>query len=45
MCKVLQEDELCVVRAIESVITTKRSMDKVRETPFEELPTGRKVLE
>ena len=45
MCKVLQEDELCVVRAIESVLRTKRSMDKVRETPFEELPTVKKVLE
>ena len=45
MCKVLQEDELCVVRAIESVVRTKRSMDKGRETPFEELPTVKKVLE
>ena len=45
MCKVLQEDELCVVRAIESVLRTKRSMDKVRESPFEELPTVKKVLE
>ena len=45
MYKVLQEDELCVVRAIESVVRTKRSMDKVRETPFEELPTVKKVLE
>ena len=45
MCKVLQEDELCVVRAIESVVKTKRSMDKLRETPLEELPTVKKVLE
>ena len=45
MCKELQEDELCVVRAIESVVKTKRSMDKVRETPFEELPTVKKILE
>lgn len=40
MCKVQ-----CVVHAIESVLKTKRSMDKLRETPFEELPTVKKVLE
>ena len=42
---VLQEDELCVVRVIESVLKTKRSMEKLREIPFEGLPTVKKVLE
>ena len=45
MCKVLQEDELCVVCAIESFLKTKRSMEKLREIPFEELSTVKKVLE
>ena len=45
LCKVLQEDELCVVRAIESVLKTKKSMDKMKEAVFEELPTMKKVLE
>ena len=45
MCKVLQEDVLCVERAIESVLKTKRSMDNLRETPFEELLTVKRVLE
>lgn len=45
MCKVLQEDELCIVRVIESVLKTKRSMDKLKEMPFEDLPTVKKVLE
>jgi len=35
----------CVVQAIESVLKTKKSMDKLRETPFEELSTVKKVLE
>ena len=45
LCKVLQEDELCVVRAIESVFKVKQSMDKLKTTSFEELPTVKKVME
>ena len=45
LCKVLQEDELCVVRAIESVFKVKQSMDKLKAASFEELPTVKKVLE
>ena len=44
LSKILQEDELCVVRAIESVLKTKKSMDKMKVTVFEELPTVKKVL-
>lgn len=36
---------MCFVRAIESVLKTKKSMDKLRETSFEELSTVKKVLE
>ena len=45
LCKVLQENELCVVRAIESVFKVKQLMDKLKTTSFEELPTVKKVLE
>ena len=47
LCKVLQEDELCVVQAIESVFKVKQSMDKLKATSFKELPTVKvkKVLE
>ena len=45
LCKVLQEDELCVVQAIECVFKVKRSMDKIKAASFEELPTVKKALE
>ena len=38
------EERLCVVREIESVLKTKKSMDKMKATAFEELPTVKKVL-
>ena len=38
LCKVLQEDEACVVRAIEAILRTKKSI------PFHNLPTVKKVL-
>ena len=44
LCKVLQEDEVCVVRAIESILKTKKSLDKLKLTTFEELPTVKMVL-
>ena len=44
LCKILQEDELCVVRAIESLLKTKKSMEKLKAAAFEELPTVMKVL-
>ena len=39
----LQDDELCVVQAIESVLKVKWSMDKTKAVSFEELPTMKKV--
>ena len=34
LCKVLQEDELCVVRAIKSVLETKCLMDNIEATTY-----------
>ena len=31
LCKVLQEDEICVVRAIESICKTKKSLEKLQK--------------
>ena len=45
LCKVLQEDQVCcVVRAIESVRKTKKSLDKLKSTAVEELPNVKRVL-
>jgi len=30
LSKVLQEDELCIVRAIEAMMTTKRKLDELK---------------
>ena len=43
LCKILQED-VCVVRAIESVMKTSNSGDKLKATNFEDLPTVKKVM-
>ena len=44
LCKVLQDDEVCVYQAIESTIKTKKALDKLKATPFKELPTIKKIL-
>ena len=44
LCKVLQEDELCTVRATEAVFKTKKALDKLITVQFEELPSVKKVL-
>ena len=44
LCKILQEDDVCVVRAIEAVIKTFKSGDKLKATTFENLTTVKKVL-
>ena len=44
LCKILQEDDVCVVRAIEAVVRTSKSGDKVKATTFEDLPTVKMVL-
>ena len=42
--RVLQEDELCVVRAIEAVLKTKKALDKLKIVALEEMPFMKKVL-
>ena len=37
LCKILQEDGVCVVRAIEAIIKTSNSGEKLKATSFEEL--------
>ena len=44
LCKVLKEDELCVVRAIEAVFKTKQSLDKLKTVEFEQLPSVKRCL-
>lgn len=44
LSKVLQENELCVVHAIEVIMKTKKVLDKIKSSPFEELLTEKKVL-
>ena len=34
LCKVLQEDEICVVRAIQCVYNIKKSLDKLKMIPY-----------
>ena len=44
VCKILQEDELCVVRTVEAFVKTKRSLDEMKLKSVENLPTVKKVL-
>ena len=39
LCKVLQDNEVCVYQAIESTMKTKSVLEKLKATPFKELPT------
>ena len=45
LCKVLQADEVCVVRAIELLLKTKKNIDKMKLTNLQDLPTVKKVIE
>ena len=40
----MQEEDVCVVRAIKSVIKTSNSGDRLKATSFEDLPTVKKVI-
>lgn len=44
LCKVLQEDDVCVVQAIESIFKVKKSLDKLSTTTLEEFPSVKMVL-
>ena len=37
LCKILQEDDLCILRAIEAVMKTKKALDKLEVMKFEEV--------
>ena len=45
LSQVLQGEEICVVRAIEATFKSKKSLDKLKSTAFEELPTVKTVLD
>ena len=42
LCKVFQNVEICVYQAIESIMKTKKILDKLKAMPFKELPTVKK---
>ena len=44
LCKELQADEVCIVTAIEAILKTVKSMEKVTATSFENLATVKVVL-
>ena len=44
LCKVLQEDKLCIVRTVESFMKTKKALDEIKSKGFEDLVTVKKVL-
>ena len=44
LSKVLQQDQLCVVQAIEVPMKTKKNLDKLKSTPFEELPSVKRFF-
>ena len=44
LSKVLQQDQLCVVQAIEVLMKTKKNLDKLKSTPFEELPSVKRFF-
>ena len=43
LCKVLQEDEVCVVEAIEAILKTSKAIEKLASTSFDDLPTVKMV--
>ena len=45
LCKILQEDDICVVRAIEAILKASQSADQLKDIPFRDLSTIMKVLD
>ena len=39
LCKMLQADEVCVVGALEAILKTSKSMDNIKATSLEDLPS------
>ena len=44
LCKVLQDGELCIVAAIESIWKTQRHMDQLEQTSALDLPSVKHIL-
>ena len=44
LCKALQEDELCVVSAVEAILKATKAIENIRTAAFEDLPTVKRVL-
>ena len=44
LSKTSHEEDLCTVRAIDSIMKTKSRLDKLRVTAFQELPSVKKVI-
>ena len=44
LCKVLQNDELCIVSAIEALLRTTAAIEKLKSTNMEEFPSVKKVI-
>lgn len=45
LCKALQDDEICIVTAIEGVLKTNKAIEHLKSITFEDLPTVKKVLD
>jgi len=44
LSKVFQDAEIRLYQALESLMKTKKALDKLKATPFKEVPTVKKVL-
>ena len=44
LCKGLQDDEVCIVGALEAILKTAQEIQSLQNTAFENLPTVRKVI-
>ena len=44
LCKVLQNDDLCIVGAIEAIIKTSNSIEKLQKLSYTDLPTVKRIL-
>ena len=40
----VQEDELCIVSAVEAILQATKAIEKVRKASFEALPNVKRVL-
>ena len=44
LCKVLQNDELCIVSTTEALLRTTAAIEKLKSTNMEEFPSVKKVI-